>query len=241
MSTQQSILAAAAMTITTLLINHAYADPMNQPPPAGPIVLNLDGQSIPHSYQTYNTSFIATSTSSNISFAFREDPAFLLLDNVRVTAQGSSTNLIVNGDFEAGIIGNPAPVGWTYLNNFGATFGGIVQSSNVCGTSNCYYDGAVQAYDSITQAIPTTIGTMYNISFDLSDNGTLMTFSALSTNGNVIDTGGNGADLLVYAGAGQPVPSEVPLPTALPLFATGLGALGLLGWRRNRKNVAVSA
>ena len=27
-----------------------------------------------------------------------------------------------------------------------------------------------------------------------------------------------------------------PLPAALPLFATGLGALGLLGWRRKRKN-----
>jgi len=26
-----------------------------------------------------------------------------------------------------------------------------------------------------------------------------------------------------------------PLPAALPLFATGLGALGLLGWRRKRK------
>jgi hypothetical protein len=29
--------------------------------------------------------------------------------------------------------------------------------------------------------------------------------------------------------------STTPLPTALPLFATGLGALGLLGWRRKRK------
>jgi hypothetical protein len=29
-----------------------------------------------------------------------------------------------------------------------------------------------------------------------------------------------------------------PLPGALPLFATGLGALGLLGWRRKRKQVA---
>jgi hypothetical protein len=29
--------------------------------------------------------------------------------------------------------------------------------------------------------------------------------------------------------------SETPLPTALPLFATGLGGLGLLGWRRKRK------
>jgi hypothetical protein len=32
--------------------------------------------------------------------------------------------------------------------------------------------------------------------------------------------------------------APTPLPTALPLFATGLGALGLLGWRRKRKQVA---
>jgi hypothetical protein len=32
--------------------------------------------------------------------------------------------------------------------------------------------------------------------------------------------------------------TSTPLPAALPLFATGLGALGLLGWRRKRKPVA---
>jgi hypothetical protein len=30
----------------------------------------------------------------------------------------------------------------------------------------------------------------------------------------------------------------IPLPSALPLFATGLGALGLLQWRRKRKALA---
>jgi len=30
-----------------------------------------------------------------------------------------------------------------------------------------------------------------------------------------------------------------PLPAALPLFATGLGGLGLLGWRRKRKTAVV--
>jgi len=34
--------------------------------------------------------------------------------------------------------------------------------------------------------------------------------------------------------------AETPLPAALPLFATGLGALGLLGWRRKRKAQAVA-
>ena len=32
--------------------------------------------------------------------------------------------------------------------------------------------------------------------------------------------------------------NQTPLPAALPLFATGLGALGLLGWRRKRKQAA---
>jgi hypothetical protein len=36
--------------------------------------------------------------------------------------------------------------------------------------------------------------------------------------------------------------SAVPLPPALPLFASGIGALGLLGWRRKkRKPVALAA
>jgi hypothetical protein len=32
-----------------------------------------------------------------------------------------------------------------------------------------------------------------------------------------------------------------PLPAALPLFATGIGGLGLLGWRRRRRNAAAIA
>ncbi|HEX3342471.1 MAG TPA: hypothetical protein VHT68_25230 [Pseudolabrys sp.] len=36
-------------------------------------------------------------------------------------------------------------------------------------------------------------------------------------------------------------PVATPLPAALPLFATGLGALGLLGWRRKKKVTALAA
>jgi hypothetical protein len=35
--------------------------------------------------------------------------------------------------------------------------------------------------------------------------------------------------------------SATPLPAALPLFAGGLGAMGLFGWRRKRKTRAVAA
>ncbi|MGH9692930.1 MAG: PEP-CTERM sorting domain-containing protein [Bryobacteraceae bacterium] len=32
--------------------------------------------------------------------------------------------------------------------------------------------------------------------------------------------------------------AETPLPAALPLFASGLGALGFAGWRKRRKRTA---
>ena len=37
------------------------------------------------------------------------------------------------------------------------------------------------------------------------------------------------------------VTTVTPLPAALPLFVAGLGSLGLLGWRRERKNAAAIA
>jgi hypothetical protein len=49
------------------------------------------------------------------------------------------------------------------------------------------------------------------------------------------DIVGGGATAPTFNAAFSLEGSAVPLPSALPLFATGLGALGLLGWRRKRK------
>ena len=43
----------------------------------------------------------------------------------------------------------------------------------------------------------------------------------------------NGGDQIVVTFVGDT--SATPLPAALPLFATGLGALGLFSWRKKRK------
>jgi hypothetical protein len=54
--------------------------------------------------------------------------------------------------------------------------------------------------------------------------------------GNDVESGGR---LVITGGAPTTLSaplSATPLPAALPLFATGLGALGLLGWRRRRKS-----
>jgi PEP-CTERM motif len=55
--------------------------------------------------------------------------------------------------------------------------------------------------------------------------------------GGGISTGASGADPVVGYFVEYEV-NAVPLPAALPLFASGLGALGLLGWRRKRKTAA---
>ena len=35
--------------------------------------------------------------------------------------------------------------------------------------------------------------------------------------------------------------SPIPLPAALPLFGTGLGIMGFIGWRRKRRIAAAAA
>ena len=62
--------------------------------------------------------------------------------------------------------------------------------------------------------------------------------NSLSVEG--IDNSGLNSGVGQYAvGGGGVLPS--PLPATLPLFATGLGGLGLFGWRRKRKNATVIA
>src|ERR1039458_8728862 len=48
-------------------------------------------------------------------------------------------------------------------------------------------------------------------------------------------------DASTYVGTLEVFATTTPLPAALPLFASGLGALGLLGWRRKRKAAAITA
>jgi hypothetical protein len=59
---------------------------------------------------------------------------------------------------------------------------------------------------------------------------------ATGTFGNSVFPNRAGGDIFL----GPFTPTATPLPTALPLFATGIGGLGLLGWDRKRKAQAVA-
>ncbi|MGZ5920992.1 MAG: PEPxxWA-CTERM sorting domain-containing protein [Rhizomicrobium sp.] len=205
----------------------------NNPPPAGAI-FDLNGQPITNIQQLYTVDFSAAVSNTAITFAFRQDPSFSHFSAVSVTdLTTSSGNLLTNGDFSGGVYtsaGNSGtPNGWIYANIYGATDGGTIETGCGFGGGNCWSDGAVQAYDALSQSIATTIGDNYRISFHFSGGGcddAACLYSDLSTNGNVTGTGGNGIDMLVYAEAGLPIAGGVPEPATWIMFLLGFGAVG---------------
>jgi hypothetical protein len=72
-------------------------------------------------------------------------------------------------------------------------------------------------------------------------SSSLFFFTELASTPTIDIVNSSGSTYAITGNAFSPIPAPpivTPLPAALPLFATGLGALGLLGWRRKRKALA---
>lgn len=148
----------------------------------------------PATWQTYSFTFTPTSTGSNyVMLSFRQDPAYWSVDNIKVTAAGSTTNLLINGGMDTGgtitAQTNNGPTQVSTPTNWGVAYqAGIYPGAAGTWNSGIWYDGAVGSFDAIYQALNLTAGVTYTLSFMVSGD-------------NVADSNLSGSvQLGVYAG-----------------------------------------
>jgi hypothetical protein len=121
------------------------------------------------------------------------------------------------------------------------TFGGVTTDcvNSICTSSNS------NSFN-VSQTLNVASNTVYQIEMDVGGSvfGSGTQFSDGSIDPYFEFAPGfdpSGYSFIFSDGVGNgPAASATPLPAALPLFATGLGAMGLLGWRRKRKAQATA-
>jgi hypothetical protein len=143
----------------------------------------------PNTWQSFSYTFTPSTSGANfLGFAFRQDPAFWTFDNVRLTAAGSSTNLLTNGAFDTGgqfsVTTNNGPSSMQAPTNWGVWYqNGTYPAAagtwtDIGGThGGVWYDGAVGSFDGIYQGVTLQAGTTYTVTFDVSGNQTANTSS----------------------------------------------------------------
>ncbi len=152
--------------------------------------------------------------------------------SVLVNAQGgmSITSLIPNTNATAAVTLQIYDV-----SNGPATVNEIHQVGPSSGSSDSF---------TIARDYTFSTNTLYHVDMMASLSGAVYGSNTLSLSAFIdpsftID-GPNAGDYGIFFSDGFG-PSPVPIPAALPLFTTGLGALGLLGWRRKQKSAALTA
>ena len=170
--------------------------------------------------------------------------ATVALAFVMACGAASATTIDAFIDIIPGFTPTSGPLGTTF------TFTGVVSvdtaqvgSTSLTITDRCLFPGACVNISAWEMRLTASTPGFFN-GLELGFNSfTGLTDSVLGDTLTVDWAGGDlvgGRDSAVFTYDGGVSASPTPLPAALPLFATGLGALGLLGWRRKQKLVASS-
>jgi len=175
-------------------------------------------------------------------------------NTINVTITLLNNNGIVDTGLHAftfNLVGDPTI---TFSNFSSPLFDVVGSTTNTVGAGVIHQDG----FGDFEYALDYTGGPggsnpyFGSLSFTISGaNLTLASFAELSKGGDPsaffsldIISGTTGRTGAVDCCTGRSTPFEVstvPLPAALPLFAGGLGVMGVIGWRKRRKVAAAAA
>ena len=199
----------------------------------------------------------ATIDWANWSNTYTASSATATIGSNSVTYTGTLNSVVANypswlpaSTFSGGTVGNAPPQSGGIVQLFGGdstvdtiTFASAVLNPVIAiwslGQGDINASFAFNAPFTIESGGPSieytgsSITSLGNTVYGVEGNGTIMffgTFTSISWTNPVFE---NWYGFTVGT-------SETPLPAALPLFASGLGALGLLGWRRKRKTQAAA-
>jgi hypothetical protein len=155
----------------------------------------------------------------------------------------SSTPFSVPVTFEAGVNFFLPGAGPNGSGDFGARFAGYEAGGSFSGMSLSFYQSASNVFG------PPAMFPRTSATIQISDSMRQISASAYYhiLCGPLVDcsSAGQGGSISLFIGLPEGVslvPTELlptPIPTALPLYAAGLGVMGMLGWRRKRKSPAV--
>ena len=181
--TVEQVNAYAANGSTTPLAagQRAAAPPVNNTTPAGTMPGGYIGRilnNVPGQSQNYSFTYTPGQTGSQyIQLAFRQDPAFWTVTNVSLTAGGSSTNLLQNGNFATGgtitAQTNNGPMDVNTPTYWGVAYqAGIYPGAAGSWSPGQWYDGAVGSFDAIYQGVNLTAGVTYTITVTVHGDNT---------------------------------------------------------------------
>jgi hypothetical protein len=178
---------------------------------ANAIPISVGFNFVPTGTLTSNTGDVTTATT--ITSGAPDVVTTILQNNIQL-ASGTTIALT-----------NPTPVtlGSTFTKSFTTPLGTFLENLTITLVTPGPSSRGITATGTISQ----TSGTGFD--------PTPVFFSAAYT-----QNGGPGAQINASFNDSTTPPNPVPLPGALPLLAGGLGAFGVLGWRRKRKAQATA-
>jgi hypothetical protein len=118
-------------------------------------------------YQQYVYSYAATSTTTILSFGFRQDPSWWAMDDVYVIDTVTSQTINNDPSFESGSLS----LCCTMCNLSSGSVGGQISSSYPHTGIYNYYDGSIGNLDYLIMTLTTVSGRVYSVSFWLKNLG----------------------------------------------------------------------